>query len=103
CDTPTMHYPVRFRATVHLRSAEDGGRKQPIATGYRPAFWVQLAEAPEGHGFTDASIELVECNAVNPGASAVALLRPFREDQWAYLDVGDTVEFYEGSRLVGSA
>ena len=96
-------YQHVFKVEITTRSTDDGGRLAPILTGYRPAFWLDRRMSGSRRAYTDAAIELMGCEQLAPGSSGLALLRPFRPEQWEHLAVGDAVDFYEGARLIGTA
>jgi len=82
----------RFRAEAYLLSAEEGGRRTPIADGYQPQFFF---------GPTDVTgaVSLVDCDVCSPGATAtidVVLGKPIA------IDDGRRFTIREGGRTVGS-
>jgi elongation factor Tu len=43
CKAGTVNCYKKFRAKVYLLSTEEGGRKKPFATNYRPQFYIRTA------------------------------------------------------------
>jgi elongation factor Tu len=82
----------RFRARVYLLTAQEGGRRTPVATGYRPQFYVRTADVVGALDFGAAGMVL-------PGDTvevAVELGRPVA------LDAGLGFAIREGGRTVGA-
>lgn len=84
-----------FSAEITFASTEDGGRRNPVASGYRPTL-------DFGFGaFHDAVFEFIESEWVQPGNSAktrVWLAQP--RLQKARLYPGLKIEVLEGARCV---
>jgi translation elongation factor EF-Tu-like GTPase len=78
--------------------AEDGGRKSPIQTGYRPNWWLP-AEA--GNVWTGGTVEIVDAEALAPGATGTIRIYPFVPDAWERVQIGSHIEMCEGRFLVG--
>lgn len=93
-----MHHPARFRATVVLTSTTDGGRQKPITNGFRSA----LFEVSKG-GLAGATLELLDADELPPGTTGTALVRPFYNEYWTHLVVGDVLTLTEGPRMIGTA
>jgi elongation factor Tu len=92
----------RFRATLHLLPAAEGGRRTPVRSGYRPQFYFRT---------TDVSgvLELVGTGARNSGPPVEALAMPGQTLQVTValgkpvaLDAGQTFAIREGGRTVGA-
>ncbi|MFF2654721.1 elongation factor Tu [Streptomyces sp. NPDC058045] len=83
---------TRFTARVHLLSAAEGGRRTPVATGYRPQFYLRTADVV-------GDVDLGEAGAARPGETvtmAVELGRPVP------LEPGLGFAIREGGRTVGA-
>jgi elongation factor Tu len=82
---------TRFTAEVYLLTAAEGGRSTPIATGYRPQFYLRTADVP-------GRIDLGEESLALPGETVtvtVELGRPVA------LETGLGFAVREGGRTVG--
>ncbi|GGM84535.1 elongation factor Tu-3 [Thermopolyspora flexuosa] len=82
---------TRFTAEVYLLTAAEGGRSTPIATGYRPQFYLRTADVP-------GRIDLGEESLALPGETVtvtVELGRPVA------LETGLGFAIREGGRTVG--
>ena len=91
-----------IEAHVHLRSADAGGRKRPILSGYRCGF---LIGNPFGdrEQQNDAAVYLVGKDELRPGSRAMARIRPAVPAAWSSVSVGATLTMCEGPRAIGSA
>ncbi|NUR84666.1 MAG: elongation factor Tu, partial [Nonomuraea sp.] len=65
-----------FRARVYLLTPEEGGRRKPVADGYRPQFYLRTTDVPgrialEGTArpgdTVEVEVELGKAVAVEPG------------------------------------
>ncbi|MEV0200741.1 elongation factor Tu [Nonomuraea sp. NPDC050691] len=65
-----------FTARLHLLTAEEGGRRRPVAPGYRPQFYLRTTDVPgelalngpaEPGQTVEARVELGKAVAVEPG------------------------------------
>ena len=82
----------RFAAEVYLLSAAEGGRRTPVATGYRPQFYLRTADVVGDIALADGAVAL-------PGervAMTVALGAPVP------LETGLGFAVREGGRTVGA-
>lgn len=90
-----------FRARVTFRRAEDGGRRSPAFSGYRPILNFEPWQSFHVHG---GQLAFIGVDACPPGATCVAdveLVDP--ESLLVALRVGLTVQLHEGARLVADA
>jgi elongation factor Tu len=82
----------RFTARVYLLTPDEGGRRTPIATGYRPQFYVRTTDVV-------GDVDLGELELALPGDTVgmtVELGKPVA------LDVGLGFAIREGGRTVGA-
>ncbi len=82
---------TRFTAEVYLLTAAEGGRSTPVATGYRPQFYLRTADVP-------GRIDLGEESLALPGETVtvtVELGKPVA------LETGLGFAIREGGRTVG--
>jgi hypothetical protein len=89
---------VRFR----LLTTEEGGRRGPIADGYR-ACW-DIGNRTDGgeRMFNDAPLLIEDGDEwIAPGSGGVARIHPLVPEFWADVRPGLEVAMYEGSRVVG--
>ena len=89
---------VRFR----LLTTDEGGRKGPIADGYR-ASWDIGNRTDSGEWTSNDAPLLLECHDewVAPGETAIARIHPLVPELWAHVRPGLEVAMHEGSRVVG--
>lgn len=99
-DRPEAGY---IRARISLVATADGGRQGPIASGYRPGFWLDHEMSDGLRSYYDAEVLLESSDWLAPGAAGIAWLRPYRPEYWARVREADELEFYEGLRLIGTA
>jgi elongation factor Tu len=88
----TLAAHLRFAAAVQLLSEREGGRHTPIATGYRPQFFVRTTSV-------SGEVDLGGAAAAAPGDRVdltVTLGRPVA------LDTGLGFAIREGGRTVGA-
>lgn len=83
-----------------MRRTEDGGRRMPIRSGYRPNWWLP-GEA--GHVWAGGSVELVDAAELAPGAAATVRIYPFVPEVWEGIGIGSPLEMCEGPVLIGKA
>ena len=93
-----LYFDVRLR----LLLPEEGGRHHGIGVGYRASWFLDLEdETPtEIH---DAPITAMVPEAIEPGAQAVATIRPIAVDFWRVVGPGREIQMREGPRTVGLA
>jgi hypothetical protein len=91
------------RAELSLRATDDGGRKGPIASGYRPQW--DLGDRTEDGGivYSDAEVWLETELMLSPGCTTIIRLHPFFPEYWERVQAGATLGLYEGNRLLGEA
>jgi hypothetical protein len=107
--------PELFRlvATLRFREAEDGGRKGPVASGYRPNCWFGLLRDGE-HVYNDCVLHFrpggdayqgpEDLLWVPPGGRCVADVSPLYASYVRRLvHVGSTFAVCEGGRVVADA
>jgi translation elongation factor EF-Tu-like GTPase len=92
-----------YRATLTLRTAEEGGRTKPIASGYR-ASWDFGQRTPDGVPIVnDASLVLEDRDSLDPGEESPIRLYPLHEEYWSEVRQGQAVLLREGRRIIGLA
>ncbi|MFJ6983923.1 MULTISPECIES: elongation factor Tu [unclassified Streptomyces] len=82
----------RFTAQVYVLSAREGGRTTPIATGYRPQFYIRTADVV-------GDVDLGEVAAVRPGQHVRMTVELGRD---VPLEAGLGFAIREGGRTVGA-
>ncbi|MCK7621549.1 elongation factor Tu [Streptomyces sp. RS10V-4] len=82
----------RFTAEVYLLSAEEGGRRTPLSTGYRPQFYIRTADVA---GALDLGVRAV----ARPGETVTATVDL---DRAVPLEPGLGFAIREGGRTVGA-
>jgi elongation factor Tu len=88
----TLHAHHRFAAAVQLLSEREGGRRTPIATGYRPQFFVRTTSVP-------GQVDLGEAALALPGDRVDMTVTLGRA---VALDAGLGFAIREGGKTVGA-
>jgi elongation factor Tu len=87
-----------FEADVELLSTEEGGRRRPCRSGYRPHLRIRAGELVSG------AHEYVGTAEVWPGGKATARITLITPEHYERsLSVGMRIPFSEGPRVVGYA
>jgi elongation factor Tu len=82
----------RFTAQVYVLSAREGGRTTPVATGYRPQFYIRTADVV-------GNVDLGEVGVARPGDRVVMTVELGRD---VPLEPGLGFAIREGGRTVGA-
>ena len=85
-----------FTASIRLLSTEEGGRKSPVASGYRPSIRFQFDDylTTGYHTFTET---------LEPGKSSIADIKIISRDYFlGKLKEGMLFDIFEGNRKVGN-
>ncbi|GGV45401.1 elongation factor Tu [Streptomyces spectabilis] len=82
----------RFTAQVYVLSAREGGRTTPVATGYRPQFYIRTADVV-------GDIDLGEAAVARPGDTVAMTVELGRD---VPLEPGLGFAIREGGRTVGA-
>ncbi|MFE1442520.1 elongation factor Tu [Streptomyces sp. NPDC058739] len=82
----------RFQAQVYVLSAREGGRTTPVATGYRPQFYIRTADVV-------GNVDLGELAVARPGDTVSMTVELGRE---VPLEAGLGFAIREGGRTVGA-
>ncbi|MGW5851432.1 elongation factor Tu [Streptomyces sp. NPDC055254] len=82
----------RFTARVYVLSAREGGRRTPVATGYRPQFYVRTADVV-------GDVDLGETGTAAPGDTVTMTVELGRD---VPLESGLGFAIREGGRTVGA-
>ncbi|MCX5383729.1 elongation factor Tu [Streptomyces sp. NBC_00083] len=82
----------RFTARVYVLSTREGGRSTPIATGYRPQFYIRTADVV-------GDVDLGELAAARPGETVTMTVELGRDTP---LEPGLGFAIREGGRTVGA-
>ncbi|MGX1472976.1 UNVERIFIED_CONTAM: elongation factor Tu [Streptomyces canus] len=82
----------RFTAQVYVLSAREGGRTTPVATGYRPQFYIRTADVV-------GDVDLGEVAVARPGEKVVMTVELGRD---VPLEPGLGFAIREGGRTVGA-
>ena len=90
------------RVRLRLLTADEGGRKTPIADGYR-ACW-DIGTVEDGKPcFNDAPLLLEEGDTLDLGVEATVRLHPLAWQYWGEIRSGQVITMHEGRKLVGRA
>ncbi|MFJ2832316.1 elongation factor Tu [Streptomyces sp. NPDC087263] len=82
----------RFSAQVYVLSAREGGRTTPVATGYRPQFYIRTADVV-------GDVDLGETAVARPGDTVTMAVELGRD---VPLELGLGFAIREGGRTVGA-
>ncbi|MET9499899.1 elongation factor Tu [Streptomyces sp. NPDC006552] len=82
----------RFTAQVYVLSAAEGGRSTPLATGYRPQFYLRTADVV-------GDVDLGDAGAARPGSTVTMTVGLGRD---VPLEPGLGFSIREGGRTVGA-
>ncbi|MFF8782616.1 elongation factor Tu [Streptomyces sp. NPDC015140] len=82
----------RFSAQVYVLSAREGGRSTPVATGYRPQFYIRTADVV-------GDVDLGEVAVARPGDTVTMTVELGRD---VPLETGLGFAIREGGRTVGA-
>ncbi|AQS70732.1 elongation factor Tu [Streptomyces pactum] len=82
----------RFSARVYVLSAREGGRSTPVATGYRPQFYIRTADVV-------GDVDLGEAAVARPGDTVTMTVELGRD---VPLETGLGFAIREGGRTVGA-
>ncbi|MFJ5279050.1 elongation factor Tu [Streptomyces parvulus] len=82
----------RFSAQVYVLSAREGGRSTPVATGYRPQFYIRTADVV-------GDVDLGEAAVARPGDTVTMTVELGRD---VPLETGLGFAIREGGRTVGA-
>ncbi|MFD7303989.1 elongation factor Tu [Streptomyces pharetrae] len=82
----------RFTARVYVLSAREGGRTTPVATGYRPQFYIRTADVV-------GAVDLGDTTVARPGDTVTVTVELGRE---VPLEPGLGFAVREGGRTVGA-
>jgi translation elongation factor EF-Tu-like GTPase len=90
------------RARLYLVPTEEGGRRTPIATGYRAACWIEPIDPAIGGN--DGLVTVEDEDSIAPGSEKVVRIRFLYPDLVGdKLKSGLTFELREGPRVVARA
>jgi hypothetical protein len=89
------------RAALTLVATSDGGRRGPIASGYRSCWDVSSTDGRLL--LTDAPLLIEGRDWLQPGESATVRLHPLFRENWTGIGPGKTLGMFEGPRRVGVA
>jgi len=93
-----MNKQADFIAELKYFSSEDGGRKTPAFSGYRPQIKFEFTEMQTSGEQTFLNKEIVY-----PGDTVKASIKILSIDYFSHkLSEGLTFEFREGSRIIGT-
>ncbi len=86
-----------IEAEATVVSSEEGGRRTPIYSGYRPNWRdAGLRHLNRGMG----SVEVVDEDSLAPGATGKITIRTVPRSLWQGLEAGSRLEMCEGPNLV---
>jgi hypothetical protein len=89
------------RARLALAGTPDGGRRGPIASGYRSCWDVSCTDGQRL--LADAPLLIEDGEWLQPGESAIVRLHPLFRENWTSVVPGKVLGMFEGARRVGTA
>lgn len=92
-----------IEARLTLLPTEDGGRRTPIFTDYRPSWNIGNRAEDDTIELNDARVSLEDCKSLLPGHMGTVRLHPLLPDEWRRVREGDNLDMHEGARIVGRA
>jgi hypothetical protein len=92
-----------YRVRVSVLPTSEGGRSQPIHSGYRPMVWAGGKAADGSRLYHDALLEWEGVDSVGPGHTGVARLKPAVPANWLDVRPGSTIRLCEGPHVVALA
>lgn len=87
-------------ARVRLRTTDEGGRRFPIRTRYKPNWWVPDPAEQGGRNLVSGAIQVVGGETLAPGEEGVVRIYPFAAELWRHVEVGTEIEMTEGPSFV---
>lgn len=91
-----------FRAKLCFLQPEEGGRKAPVFSGYRPPVYFGLHGRDGEKLYNDCLITLEGRDQVSPGEECYARIRPYHPELLQdVLKPNVSFEVAEGARVVG--
>ena len=94
---------MRFLARLTLRTTEEGGRRTPVRSGYRPIFDIGK-RLPDGQiSYHDAQVTVMGRDSIRPGEAADVILWCPEPSSWNQEVVGATIRACEGPKIIGEA
>ena len=90
-----------IRARLTLMATSSGGRRGPIASGYRSCWDVSCAGSQLL--LADAPLFIEDGGWVEPGESAIVRLHPLFRENWTGIGPGSILGMFEGTRRVDVA
>ncbi len=99
----TLPASAHIRASLRLQPTEEGGRKRPIRTGYRPNCMIFSADGSRDEEYRDAVVHLESGDSLGPGESTTVRLQPALPDGWSAVAPGTRIDLCEGDRVIGTA
>lgn len=90
------HFLVRLRVTP----TEEGGRRGPVFSGYRPDWDVGNLHDGEPT-INGAKVSFEQPSLLEPGAEGTVCLHPLAPELWKHVVPGQCITMREGVRVVG--
>tara|TARA_R110002072_G_scaffold182217_4_gene338401 strand:- start:458 stop:895 length:438 start_codon:yes stop_codon:yes gene_type:complete len=99
--------PVEARGSVLVRlrlsGSEEGGRNQPISSGYRPNWDIGNRHDDGTPTINCGVVVLEDSELLSPGDAGLAWLIPLVPRLWAAVHVGQELALHEGRLPIGHA
>jgi hypothetical protein len=93
---------IVFTAKLRLAHTDEGGRKTPIRSNYRPMF--DLGGTWPGHpALNDGRVMLVEREVLAPGHEGTVRIEPLYPEFWGTVRPGMVIPMQEAARVLGWA
>jgi len=92
---------LALSARLELLPRDQGGRRSPIRSGYRPALWFGDTDPAGELQLHSCIVHLHGRDTVEPGESVDADLSPVAFETWPTVAAGARFDVFEGARPVG--
>jgi hypothetical protein len=90
----TDNAPRLFRVRMSILRPDEGGRSQPLRSGYIGAFWIGVTTENGTRTYNDGKVSFQQETAA-PGDVLMATVEPGVPEYWRNVVVGDTIELIE--------
>jgi hypothetical protein len=93
---------IVFAAQLRLVPTDEGGRKTPIRSNYRPMF--DLGGTWQGHpALSDGRVTLTDRDELAPGQEGSVRIEPLYPESWGAVRPGVVLPMQEAARILGWA
>lgn len=87
---------MKIRATIVLKNTVDGGRENPVYSGYRPTLRVGINQ------HSDCVVTVIDNTNIKPGSNGTVELKILHPEKVAGIKAGDNFSITEGSKEIAT-